>query len=558
MKKTAAVLLILILIFTSFAFVIARAEETGTDTEEQDVSAGSETDPDTDEEPETDPHVHELVPVEGTPATCTQPGTVFHYVCNCCGKLFFDEDGQNEVDDENALVIEPTGHNFGEWETVVMPGAVTPGTERRICENRPEEDVILTVTLDAGHGKYDNKGVIDGFYEGRMSFALMSYLKEELERYSGVVVYTTRQKMEDSPALPERGKMAAENGSDLFISIHSNWFSNETACGVSVYRSFIRPESEELGSRLGLAVTKVINDVTGTTYMRNEGMPMTRIEKAYDETCGDGVNQDYYNVTRASVKSDKCRYSYIIEHGFHSNPAECRFLMDDENLKKLAYAESRVIAVYFGLYIRDGEELNVRHAEYREIPPCGDDELPYVYDIPDGLSADASKALPGGSTVRITEFDIKEFENAVPDKNIISVFEFDTSIFLWDIKPNGKITVTFPYPEDKDDDIIGASFIDGETVKRTAVYENDEAGEASVELRENGVYILFLYNRSKIGSDMNGDGSADNKDVVALFRSVSGEDVFIEELAADVDEDGEMGNKDVFMLFRSLSDITAE
>ena len=570
MKKTAAVLLTFIFIFISFAFVIARAEGTDTDgfdgteeivdtedaaetEEETDGVTEEETETDTETEPESDtepPHVHDLIFIEDKAATCTQPGAIRHYECLSCGKLYLDDRGLYEIEDENAVIIKPYGHKWGEWETVLEPGAVTPGVERRICDNKPKEDVVLKITLDAGHGMYDNKGVIEGYYEGRMSFALMSYLKAELEKYSGVVVCTTRQKLEDEPPLPERGKMAAENGSNMFISIHSNWFSNPTACGVSVYRSYFRPESEELGRRLGLAVTKVINDVTGITYMRNDGNTMTRIEDAYDSTCGDGVLQDYYNVTRASVKSNKCRYSYIIEHGFHSNPEECRFLMDDENLQKLAYAEARVIATYFGLHIREDGVINGRHAEYREIPPAGSDEFPYVYNVPEGYSADASAALPGGATVNITELDPVELP-AIPYKSVISAFELGTKIFLWDIEPGGKITVSVPYRSGED--IVGAAFINGDSAERVNVNGDEDA--VSVAAKKSGTYVLFTYGEDDVAAnDMNGDGSADNKDVVTLFRSVSGADVFIEKLNADTNEDGEVSNKDVVMLFRILSE----
>ncbi len=52
--------------------------------------------------------------------------------------------------------------------------------------------------------------------------------------------------------------------------------------------------------------------------------------------------------------------------------------------------------------------------------------------------------------------------------------------------------------------------------------------------------------------DVNGDGYIDNKDVVALFRYVSGGGVIIKD-AADMNGDGYIDNKDVVTLFRMLS-----
>lgn len=53
--------------------------------------------------------------------------------------------------------------------------------------------------------------------------------------------------------------------------------------------------------------------------------------------------------------------------------------------------------------------------------------------------------------------------------------------------------------------------------------------------------------------DVNGDLEINNKDVVILFRSLSGGSEKIIESSADVNSDGEINNKDVTLLFRYLS-----
>ena len=53
--------------------------------------------------------------------------------------------------------------------------------------------------------------------------------------------------------------------------------------------------------------------------------------------------------------------------------------------------------------------------------------------------------------------------------------------------------------------------------------------------------------------DINGDGSVDNQDVVALFRYVSGGKVEVVKAALDPDGDGEATNMDVVILFRYVS-----
>ena len=58
--------------------------------------------------------------------------------------------------------------------------------------------------------------------------------------------------------------------------------------------------------------------------------------------------------------------------------------------------------------------------------------------------------------------------------------------------------------------------------------------------------------------DVNGDGSVDNQDVVALFRYVSGGKVEVVKAALDPDGDGDATNLDVVLLFRYVSGANVE
>ena len=61
-----------------------------------------------------------------------------------------------------------------------------------------------------------------------------------------------------------------------------------------------------------------------------------------------------------------------------------------------------------------------------------------------------------------------------------------------------------------------------------------------------------------VKGDINGDGEVNNKDVVTLFRYLSGEDdLYVESGALDVNEDGYADNKDVVRLFRYCSENDA-
>ena len=197
---------------------------------------------------------------------------------------------------------------------------------------------MLKITLDPGHGENENKGVLADYYEGKRMFRLAEYLKTELEKY-GAQVEMTKNRVSDDPTLSARGNAAIKNSSSVFLSLHSNAASSEKACGVSSFYSVKLPESRELLTRLVDRVTAVMAEQTGVTYKRGV---MTR---TYENG---GRQYDYYGVIRNSVGGD-VRYSFIIEHGFHTNERECAFLLDDGNLKKIARAEAEVFAEYFSL-----------------------------------------------------------------------------------------------------------------------------------------------------------------------------------------------------------------
>lgn len=204
----------------------------------------------------------------------------------------------------------------------------------------------LKIVLDPGHGPKDKEGCIKGFYEGTNNYQACILLKKELERYFNVSVVMTRNKLNDNPANPIRGKMGQE--ADLFYSWHSNGHEKSTAIGVTTYHS-IYIDDTKLGKAIATRVAELIGN---GCYNRGQ---KTRL---YDEK--EHSNRDYYNVIRNSVliNGDKlnkepirsnCEHSLIVEHGFHSNPYECAFLSKESNLKKIVKIEAEEIAKFFNL-----------------------------------------------------------------------------------------------------------------------------------------------------------------------------------------------------------------
>ena len=194
-----------------------------------------------------------------------------------------------------------------------------------------------------------------GYYESKAVYDLSLYEKAALEK-RGIDVILTRDRNQN-PGLYERGQMAVKKGRGyanvVFESNHSNAF-NGKAYGVTIIRSAHLPSSEKLADRMIDAIVKVMKPSTGITY--NRGVTT--------KTQSNGA--DWYGVIRGAVsgattqgkaQNGPVRYDYIVEHGFHDNQKECRFLSKQENLKAIAEAKAAVIADYFGISDK-GQSVN--------------------------------------------------------------------------------------------------------------------------------------------------------------------------------------------------------
>lgn len=90
-------------------------------------------------------HEHPLAHISFSYPTCTEKGFKEHYECGDCGKYFWDENGKNEITDKSEVVLEPTGHDWGEWTTVKKATETEDGEEQRVCNN--DSDHVQTRTI---------------------------------------------------------------------------------------------------------------------------------------------------------------------------------------------------------------------------------------------------------------------------------------------------------------------------------------------------------------------------------------------------------------------------
>ena len=196
------------------------------------------------------------------------------------------------------------------------------------------------VCLDAGHfGKQNRSSVVPDFYESQINWKLQDLLSDCLED-CGIKVVKTRLDPTKDLELTMRGRQA--KNCDLFISLHVNAAENPNAnyvLGVHMVDddcSEIDEQSKQVAKLLSDCVAKVMG-VKAESWTR----------KSANDRDGNGYKDDYYGVLRGAHSVGTA--GVILEHGFYTNKAQAEFLLDNNNLKKIADAEAKVIADWFGV-----------------------------------------------------------------------------------------------------------------------------------------------------------------------------------------------------------------
>ncbi len=202
----------------------------------------------------------------------------------------------------------------------------------------------MKICIDAGHyGKYNQSPWNKSYYESDMNWKLHNYIASELTA-RGVQVVKTRTEQAKDLELTSRGKKA--KGCDLFLSIHSN-ASGDSSQDSPWACVCVSGKADKLGK----AIADTCAAVMGTKQLG-------RIYKRY----GSG-NADYYGVLRGAASVGVT--GILMEHSFHTNPASTAWLLNDENLKKLAKAEAETICKYYGIVSNVPTEPQNSFAEYR-------------------------------------------------------------------------------------------------------------------------------------------------------------------------------------------------
>lgn len=264
------------------------------------------------------------------------------------------EDAEDVIDEtvSDAVIVSDDGAVTAQE----LEGAVLSASDGAVMAKNKNEIVIV---LDPGHGTpdgatgatYEWNGVT--YTERDINLKIAQYCKEDLEKYNGVKVYMTRTTNNNGLLLsvPEGEtvspliKFAADRDADIFVSIHNNAATVETANGSEVYypNANYNPEMSKDAKELSDKILSKLSEC-GLT---NRGAKI-RDDSGNVQYYPDGSLGDYYGVIR---QSKLCGFpGIIIEHAFLSNQSDAEnFLGSDESLKKLGQADAAALVEYFGL-----------------------------------------------------------------------------------------------------------------------------------------------------------------------------------------------------------------
>ncbi len=232
----------------------------------------------------------------------------------------------------------------------------------------------VKIVLDPGHGgdvkgcfrTYDEQEILEKDLNYKIACTIQKKLENYTDRNGNITeVYLTRDNTGDTPNLAERVELGVGNNADAVISLHVNASSDETVNGMlvlvtssnfnglyDVEEKLAKCFVEEL-SELGLKVPDTSESVGPeiSDYVTVEH-GLVRRNSDGGEVYENGDVTDWYGIVRHGVLNKIP--SIIVEHGYLSNENDYRnFLSSDEQLEKLAEADTKAIVEYFDLVESD-------------------------------------------------------------------------------------------------------------------------------------------------------------------------------------------------------------
>lgn len=204
-----------------------------------------------------------------------------------------------------------------------------------------KRDVIIVI--DPGHGG-DNLGArYNGVVEKEATMRVALAMKNELEKYEGVVVYLTRSG-DDSMELLDRAKFARDVNADIILSLHFNMSELHDLQGSEMWISSQGSLNTE-AQKFAQVEQKLLADY---------GIPKRGCFTRLND-----LGSDYYGIIRESANFGIP--AVIVEHCYLDRPEEYTFYDTDAALERLGIIDATAVAMTYRL---SSEELGVDYSRH--------------------------------------------------------------------------------------------------------------------------------------------------------------------------------------------------
>lgn len=267
----------------------------------------------------------------------------------------------------------------------------------------------IVIVIDPGHGGTNLGARYNGIVEKEATMQVAVAMKEELEKYDGVIVYLTRTG-DESLELDERAAFAREVKADIVLSLHFNASELHDLYGSEMWissRGSLKTEASRFAQIEQMLLEEYGIETRGCfTRLNDEG-------------------SDYYGIIRESATYNIP--AVIVEHCYLDRPEEYQFYETDAALDRLGRIDATAVAMAYRL---SSEELGVDYSRH------------YVSNtaLPEGLLAEDVTA----PEVSLEIVDFNENTNALSLH--LDVKEEESTLVYYQYSFNGGKTFTDEIP----------------------------------------------------------------------------------------------------------------
>ena len=215
---------------------------------------------------------------------------------------------------------------------------------------------VTRVVIDAGHGGHDPGARVNGISEAALVLDVATRLEDLLKKQNVEVVLTRRTN--EYVALEERTALANRSDADLFLSIHANASTAQSARGVETYflNFASNPEAEAIAARENAGSAKSMRhlpDIVQAIAMNNKLDESRDFATIVQSTLYDQLRKTNKTLKNLGVKQAPFMVlvgarmpSVLAEISFMSNRAEATLLKTDRYKQQIAEALSAGIMRY--------------------------------------------------------------------------------------------------------------------------------------------------------------------------------------------------------------------